>query len=136
MSAGADNPNSFIDNRRRAPRRLIHQQVGLLVAGEYTAAAVALELGEGGMMLQSPRPLEKGQNVVVTFRIRGVLQGVVRASVVYVLPAETLGDKEKYGLQFENLDFDVKRKIRNFVASGATQAAASAIQTIGVKPAA
>ncbi len=125
-----DNPKNLADNRRRAPRRALNQRIGLLVAGEYTAAAVALELGEGGMLLQSPLPLEKGQHVVVTFRIRGVLQGVVRASVVYVRPPETLADKEKYGLQFENLDFDVKRKIRNFVASGAKQAAVSAVRSL------
>lgn len=112
--------------RRRVPRRVIRQRIGLLAGGKYSADAFALELGEGGMLISTSLKLQKGQKVVITVRIRGVLQGVMLALVVYPLSAQKNESDSRYGVQFENIDFDVKRKIRNFVASGAGETAVGA----------
>jgi hypothetical protein len=107
------------DQRRRVPRRPIFRRIGLLVAGVYNLAH-AHEIGEGGMMIESPVPLKEGTRVVISFRIPGVLQGVMLSRVVYVLQPKKAGDPVKYGVQFDKVDFEVKRKIRNYVASNVT----------------
>lgn len=112
--------------RRRVPRRVIKHKIGVLAAGIYSADAVALELGEGGMLILTKLKLDKLQKVVISVRIRGVLQGVMLASVMYGIAGQPGEVGMRYGLQFDSVDFDVKRKIRNFVASGAGETANSA----------
>ena len=102
--------------KRRVPRRQIRVRIGLLVHGEYTLSW-GLEIGEGGMLLISPKPLNVGDKVVITCRIPEVLHGVMLGSVAYALPGENLDGGVRCGIQFEDIEFDVKRKIRNFVAS-------------------
>lgn len=116
---GLSNLDEYLvtDKRRRYPRRAVHMRVGLLAKGEYSAEAVALEVGEGGMLLQSSLKIKKGQKVVVTIRVRGLLQGVLLALIVYV-SGTTKEGLTRYGVRFDAVEFDVKRKIRNFVASG------------------
>jgi hypothetical protein len=101
--------------RRRVPRRAIKNRAGLLHRGHYCVGS-ALEIGEGGILVTSAAQMVEGDRVVVTLRIPEVLQGVMTASVAYVL-RDPAGVDNKYGLQFESVDFEIKRKIRNFVAS-------------------
>lgn len=104
------------EKRRRVPRRPIERKIGLLVAGQYALSKV-YEIGEGGALIESPFPLKQGQRAVISFRIPGVLNGVVLSRVVYVLQPKEAGEGLRYGMQFEQIEFDLKRKIRNFVAS-------------------
>lgn len=106
-----------LEVKRRAPRRPIERKVGLLVAGRYMLGK-ALEIGEGGVLIEAPELLRQGQRVVVTFRIPGVLQGAMLSHVMYTVEPQFNGDQVRYGLQFDKVEFDVKRKLRNFVASG------------------
>jgi Tfp pilus assembly protein PilZ len=103
-----DSPETY-GKKRRVPRRAIHARIGLLVHGNYTLSW-AFEIGEGGMLIETENNLKVGDRVVITFRIPDVMHGVMLGSVAYVLP-------NKAGIQFEKVDFDVKRKIRNYVAS-------------------
>lgn len=96
--------------KRRVPRRELDARVGLLVAGKYTLAQ-AHEIGEGGLLLESSVPLKKDDRIVVTLRLPGILSGVVLATVIYQTK------DGYYGLSFEKIEFDLKRKIRNYVAS-------------------
>ena len=117
VGAAARQPGQqFANGRRRVPRRGIEMRVGLLISGKYHLAN-AYEIGEGGMLVDSPVPINENQRIVISFRIPGVLYGVILSRIVYILKPKKVGDKIKYGVQFEQLDFDVKRKIRNFVAS-------------------
>lgn len=121
---------SVSDNRRRYPRRVVSMRVGLLARGEYTADATMLEIGEGGLLLQSYLKIKVKQKVVITIRVRGLLQGVLLATVVSAVVPASNSDKHvnnvglasrvliRYGVQFDSVEFDIKRKIRNFVASG------------------
>lgn len=123
MSAGLgarkiQNP-ADVTKKRRVPRRAIHARIGLLVHGKYTLSW-AHEIGEGGMLISSTETLKPGDRLVITFRIPDVLHGVMLGSIVYVLPEKVNingVEETKYGIQFEKVDFDVKRKIRNYVAS-------------------
>jgi hypothetical protein len=110
------NPDAVNGGRRRVPRRPIDRAVGLLVAGQYMLAR-SYEIGEGGILIDAPIPLEKGTRAVVSFRIPGVLHGVMLGRVVYVVEPKRPGENPRYGFQFDEVAFDVKRKIRNYVAS-------------------
>jgi Tfp pilus assembly protein PilZ len=103
--------------RRKVPRRSIETRVGVLASGEYYLSW-AYEIGEGGMLIASQKPLTVGQRVVITFRIPDVVHKAVFGRVVYEkLHITHEGEGYRYGVAFENVDFETKRKIRNFVAS-------------------
>jgi hypothetical protein len=101
--------------RRRVPRREFRRKVGLLIKGNYHVNT-AIQLGEGGMMAHSHVRLKNGQRLVIAFRVPGCEETVVRAIVRYEMEQNTIWGRQ-YGLEFENLDFRVRREIRNYVAS-------------------
>jgi hypothetical protein len=107
--------------RRRVPRRPIQKRVGILVLGEYHVC-YGYEIGEGGMLVDSVLPMAIGQKLVLTIRIPGSIEAVSLASVMYIKEANTPSEKIKYGVSFENVDFEIKRQIRNFVASNTSKA--------------
>ena len=101
-------------NKRRVPRREVSARIGLLHKGQYHLAN-AHEIGEGGLLVSCESlKLRKGDLVVVTLRIPGVIQGVVLGSIIYVTP------EGRYGMSFDKIEFELKRQIRNFVASSTT----------------
>lgn len=101
--------------RRRVPRRPVKSAVGILHKGIYQVAT-CYEIGEGGMLIASDVKLEKDDNVVVTLRIPDVMNGVMIGKVVYAMASEKQ-EHARYGVMFEKVDFEMKRKIRNYVAS-------------------
>lgn len=102
--------------KRRVPRRSIDARVGVLHKGRYFVCD-ALEIGEGGMLFACFEHLKKDDRVVVTLRIPDVLQGVAIGSIVYGVYGRREAESNSYGIQFDDIEFDLKRKIRNFVAS-------------------
>ena len=111
--------------RRRVPRRVFRRNVGLLVSGQYSINQ-ALQIGEGGMMVYSQIPLKEGQKLVVAFGLPGMAHIVVRATVRYIVSGEA-DVPTSYGVQFDEIDFNAKRLIRNYVASkGAKESESSA----------
>ena len=103
--------------RRRVPRRRIRAMVGLLHKGEYNVFQ-ALQLGEGGLLIDSSKELELGDRLVLTFRIPFGPTVVATATVRYRLEENA----SNYGVEFLNLDFTIRRAIRNFVASQTAEA--------------
>lgn len=104
------------DKRRRVPRRPVSCNVGILFKGVYHIGR-AYELGEGGMLISSPVALTTEARLMITFRLMGVMQGAMIAHVAYVRDSKNDKEPKVYGVQFDKVDFDLKRKIRNFVAS-------------------
>lgn len=105
--------------KRRVPRRSITARVGVLYKGQYSVCH-AVEIGEGGMLFSSFDDIQKDDRVVVTLRIPDVLQGVAIGTVMYTVEGKRIGEPHRYGIQFDKIEFDLKRKIRNFVASSST----------------
>lgn len=101
--------------RRRVPRREFRRKVGLLIKGNYHVNT-AIQVSEGGMMIHSHMKLTKEQRLVIAFRIPGCEETVVRAIVRYETEHNTIWGRQ-YGVKFENLEFRVRREIRNYVAS-------------------
>lgn len=67
-------------------------------------------------MIHSPVVLQEGQKVVITFKLPNCGMDVVMAVVRYILPADAT-KSARYGMEFLNLDFKVKRDVRSYVAS-------------------
>lgn len=111
----SEDPFAQTGEKRRVPRRPINNPVGVLYRGSYRLGQ-AFEIGEGGMLLATDFKLEKGDEVVVTLHIASLMSGVMIGRVVYEVPGDSL-TKAKYGIAFETISFEMKRKIRNFVAS-------------------
>ncbi len=102
-------------SRRRVPRRIFETTVGMLLHGQYSIQRT-FQVGEGGMMVTAPRDLSIGEQLVVCFYLPGCALVIVRGVVRSVIP-ESGEVAERYGIEFENLGFQHKREIRNFVAS-------------------
>ncbi len=101
--------------RRRVPRRNYECPVGVLLQGKYYLQ-MSYQVGEGGMMISSPKQLQVGVQVVTSFFLESQLLIIVRGIVRNIIPAK--GDlPERYGIEFTHLGFQYKREIRNFVAS-------------------
>ena len=83
----------------------------------------SVQIGEGGMMIYSDDKLAVGQRVVLSFKLPGRIPSVVMGTVKYVM-TEKVSSRESYGLEFTNLNFEVKREIRNYVAMQTDQAGA------------
>jgi len=102
--------------RRRVPRRSFRAPVGILLKGIY-AVERCYQLGEGGMMMDcKDQKLKQGDLLALSFflptglvvMVRGIVRGVIAAK-------DTM--PERYGIEFQNLGFQYKRAIRNFVAA-------------------
>ncbi len=103
-------------SHRKVPRRTFERKVGVLVKGAYEVNS-AFEIGERGMLIATELPLTKDDLVVITFNIPGLLNTVVRGIVRYSLE-DALGiATTKYGIEFQNIDFQSKRQIRKYVAA-------------------
>ena len=104
---------NIIKNRRRVPRRKVELKVGVLVNGTYEIAN-AFEIGEGGMLIDhQARELEVGQIVLISYSLPRLFQEVIRGTIKFKSKEEPY----KYGIQFQSVDFEIRRKIRNFVAA-------------------
>lgn len=104
--------------RRRFPRRQFLRSVGLLEGGKYTME-YGVEIGEGGLLLESERKLRVGTHVVLNLYINSGNFVSVTGEVLYLLP-----DAERqpgmahgaFGIKFNNLAFENKRMIRDYIA--------------------
>jgi hypothetical protein len=104
--------------RRRFPRRLFFRAVGILVGGKYTMES-GVEIGEGGLLLESKRDLKIGNNIVVNLFVPKGSFVTVTGQIIYVLaPKEKLPvlKDPAYGIKFNNLTFESKRMIRDYIA--------------------
>lgn len=102
-------------SRRRFPRREMHRKVGVLCRGHYVTYT-SLEIGEGGMSIQSSFVLDQQASIVVTFQIPGAgfvsLQGEVRST-----QKKDSEDFVTHGVVFRNIEFSHKRLIRSYVSA-------------------
>lgn len=112
--------------RRKFPRRRFRRSVGVLSGGKYFMTA-GFEIGEGGVSFQTRTPLKIGALVVLNFQVPDGEFISVRAEIrnsenppdmqVGADGRVTQDGLLVYGCSFENLRFERKREIRNFVTN-------------------
>lgn len=112
----ATNASAPLIGRRRVPRRSFEAGIGILLHGRYTLER-SYQVGEGGMMLSCKvAELQEGEHMVVSFYLPSGVLVVVRG-VVRSLVTPKHNEMKRYGIEFMNLEFHLKREIRNFVAA-------------------
>lgn len=109
--------NPGFSSQRKAPRRKFTKTVGCLLAGEYQLVK-AHEIGEGGMAIELPVQVAKGTHLVATFKVGESHLTTAKAEVKF--QAEN-GMTYLTGVMFLNLDFSMRRHIRNYVAEKSSQ---------------
>lgn len=103
--------------RRKAPRRNFEGFAGILYQGQLTITRCT-QLGEGGALIFGKGPLsriEKDDEIVVTLFLPSIGGLVATATCVYV------SDKKMIGLQFNALEMEYKKKVREFVSRRKSQ---------------
>jgi hypothetical protein len=111
-------PGKKGSRRRQVPRREFESGVGVLYRGEYNVEQ-SYYVSESGLMIGSARQLQDGDLLCVTFKVPSSPMLIVRAIVRSVVKAKE-NIPERYGIEFQNLEFSAKREIRNFVAATAS----------------
>ncbi len=85
--------------------------------GQYTVGS-GFEIGEGGIAFKSSRELAMEDHVIVSLQVPGGSFVSVRATVKN--KQDEGGGRFVYGVSFENLKFEWRREIRNFVTARTT----------------
>lgn len=103
--------------RRKFPRRRFKRSVGVLSGGKYFMTT-GFEIGEGGLSFRCEKSIRVGALVVLNFQVPEGEFVSVRAEIrnSEVKPEVQEGEVI-YGCAFENLVFERKREIRNFVTN-------------------
>ena len=100
-----------IENRKY-PRRRFEAKVGIMVQGNYLVES-AFELGERGMLFETELAVRSLGYMVVSFVIPGGYVVMTRAQVRYQIKK---GNKSKVGVEFTNITFEDRRKVRDFIS--------------------
>jgi hypothetical protein len=98
--------------KRKYPRRLFEAQVGVMIHGNYFIEN-SFELGEKGILFETSIALKSMENMVISFVIPGGYVVMTRAQVRYQIKK---GDVAKVGVEFTNITFEDRRKVRDFIA--------------------
>ncbi len=112
---------------RKMPRRLFSRPVGVLCSGRY-AVCLALQLSEGGMLIQCSGhlgdALRVGQNIIISFILPGGMPISARAEVIYEAPDDLSSEvpaiqepTHRLGIKFVPLSLQIRRSIRNYVSA-------------------
>ncbi len=110
------NPSSDPSTNRRTPRRSYERLVGILSRGKYSVHR-ALQIGEGGMMIELPSDLKSGEFILITLIFPKTLETLVgRAEILYQKEKKSNADVQT-GVRFLNLATIKRRAIRDFVST-------------------
>lgn len=100
------------NERRKFPRRYFQRNVGVLSRGEYVIGE-GVEIGEGGMMFSINKEISESNRVLVSFRIPNHGFVVIQAHIRNTRHNDTY---YRYGVEFVDLAFQNRRRIRDFIA--------------------
>ena len=95
----------------RFPRRKFIHPVGVLLRGEYEIGET-VQISEGGISIESPFELKPEDKICASFRLDGELYTTCICQVV-----RQNGGQNQYELNFEDLEFQARKKIRHMVAA-------------------
>jgi PilZ domain len=108
----SSNPNT---PKRRYPRRGFRKPIGILYQGHFWLC-LGEEVGEGGIGINSARTLPENALVIITFFVPGAEIAVIRCRIRYHTAAKIEG-QTRLGLQFLDAGFELKKKIRDYIAA-------------------
>jgi len=98
--------------KRKYPRRTFEAKVGVMIHGNYFVEG-SFELGERGMLFETSVALRSLEKMVISFVIPGGHVVMTKAQVRYQIKK---GQKARVGVEFTNITFEDRRKVRDFIA--------------------
>ena len=106
--------------RRKYPRKSFTKKIGLLYRGEYHLVQ-GNEIGEGGLSFKvNLANKTKHSNIKELDILNVTFQPIPGTFLIINASARNVrvsGDEKIIGVQFENLSFETKRFIRNFITT-------------------
>lgn len=102
-----------IEQKRKYPRKAFKKPISYLCRG-FTEVATGVEIGEGGLSIETDMVLDINQQVVLNFFVPGGHFFCMRATLKNQIPNSN--NKFVYGLSFDEVDISLKRQIRAYVA--------------------
>lgn len=75
------------------------------------------QIGEGGMMIATPKTLRPEERILLTFHSPDGKIVITQGTLVYQVPNATRSEVERFGVEFQGVDYGLKRAIRNYVAA-------------------
>jgi hypothetical protein len=104
--------------KRKYPRRRYRQPVGILHRGKFWLTR-GEEIGEGGLLVNSDRPIAQGEMVIISLFIPGGDIAIIRSEVRYQFDSRASGSSigNFIGFQFTSVIFKHKKKIRDYIAA-------------------
>ncbi len=115
--------------KRKYPRRSFEAKVGVMIQGKYFVEN-AFELGERGILFETEIALKNNDNLLISFVIPGGYVVMTRAQVRYCL---NKGNKLRVGVEFINITFEDRRKVRDFIAQRNDSAQEQKFYTLQIK---
>src|SRR5687768_274827 len=103
----------FFPHQRRHPRRNFEAMVGVYNRGDHSFETVK-QISEGGLLLEVERTLLIGDDIQITFFIRGKEYEPCRAVVVY--HRRDNAGRRFVGVRFEEITEDLRLKLQSHVA--------------------
>jgi len=104
------------EKKRKYPRKSFNKPVAFICKGIATVAD-GVEIGEGGLSLQTEFALNLSDKIVINFYLPQAGFFSVRAEVKNTVPAQvTKKNSMVYGLGFVDVPLSLKRMIRAYVA--------------------
>lgn len=98
--------------KRKYPRRTFEAKVGVMIQGNYFIEN-SFELGEKGILFETSVALRSLENMMISFVIPGGYVVMTRAQVRYQVKK---GNTARVGVEFTNITFEDRRKVRDFIA--------------------
>ena len=98
--------------KRKYPRRTYECLVGVLSKGQYLIGN-SFEIGEMGMLIGSEHELSENDRIVLSFHVDNNLASVIQGTIKYHSNKDGV---DKYGVQFNDSNFSVRRIIRRYVS--------------------
>jgi len=86
-----------------------------VISEEHVSFSSAVDLSKGGIFISTPEPLGNGSEVNMTIHIPGHGELEVKGIVKWVRSEETDTEKAGMGIEFTNVNSDLKKKLEDFI---------------------
>ena len=84
-------------------------------AEEHASFSSSVDLSKGGMFISTPEPLSNGSEVSMSIHMPGHGEVEIKGVVKWVRADETATEKAGMGIEFINVDGELKKKLDDLV---------------------
>jgi len=86
-----------------------------VISDEHVSFSSTVDLSKGGIFISTPEPLGSGSEVNMSIHIPGHGELEVKGVVKWVRSDESESEKAGMGIEFVNVDSELKRKLEELI---------------------